>query len=514
MSLNEQDNSIVFDFLKDFNNNESEEPVFIESEKNLIRLFELTLNPGKTVLFRRVPDRGLVMVYSSGFGSNEISELMAVLSSDSDKFPSNFINEYNISGMSTSYLINFSSIDKDYCVVIGFDNKPAETAKEIIARLIESFSVNMPISNPMNDFKEQFNELILQNMISGIIVVNKSGEIVFINRSAEMILGYKSGEIKNVHCSKIFREIEDEKNWLTFALMTGSISSREKIHMIRKDNIEIAVGGTTSLLKNKNDEIVGVIGIFREFEEFQRTEDRRKDLNKISLLAKLSASIAHEIRNPLAGISATAQVLASRLADDDRKKRFVMVILEEIDRINKVIKELLVFSSPTKSSFLRSNVNKVIEQAIDLVHKKLQRHEIEISKEYDSTLSDIFCDENQLKQAVVNIMLNSINAMPEGGFLNIITDKFSNDSKSWVRITIKDTGPGIPKEVIKDLFLPFSSSKTYGLGLGLTITKSIIQSHKGRIEAVNLPQGGAQFVILLPVEMDAIEEEQTYLPFD
>jgi|GEM_PF-1752546 len=515
MNFNEQDNSAVFDFLKDFNDSDSKENYLADPVKNLVRLFELTLNPEKIAVFCRIGAQDTELLHNSGFSVTEISGFTRCEYINSNEVQPSMTHEIKISGLADSFGINtFDAANNRYSFILGFNKKLTSTEKETALKLVESFSLNLHVNSPIYELREQFNELILQNMISAIVVINKSGHIVFINRSAEMILGYKSGELKNVHCSKIFREIEDDKNWLTFALSTGTVSSREKIHVIRKDNIEIAVGGSTSLLKSKKGEVVGAIGIFREFEDFQRTENKRKDLNKVSLLAKLSASIAHEIRNPLAGISATAQVLASRLADDDRKKRFVMVILEEIDRINKVIKELLVFSSPTKSSFLRSNINKLIEQAIDLVHKKLQRHGIDIVREYDSELPDVYCDENQIKQAVVNIMLNSINVMPEGGLLCVTTDRYFTDSRNWIRIIVKDTGPGIPKEVIKDLFLPFSSSKTYGLGLGLTITKSIIHSHKGKIEAVNLPQKGAQFVILLPTDADIIEDEQAIFPFE
>ena len=515
---NLQNDEVVFDFIAHLKNIERVDEDVSVLEQNLINALTLSLGIKKMIYFRRIPHKNISLRHQFGFTPSEKTffiDFFNELEFDYFKESDLKIKSLDDLGTKSTYLISSFVENEVYAVVMVTSTEPSSVKHDIAKSLMESLHLILHEYNVnIHGLATQFSDLVLQQIVSGIVVIDDQERVVFINRAAEMILGYRLDDIKSVHCSKIFRESDGEKNWLTLTLTTGHLSSRKKIFMLRSDGIEIAVGGTTSLLRNEKNDVIGVVGIFRQFEDFQKDQNRKKDLNKISTLAKLSGSIAHEIRNPLAGISATAQVLASKLDEDDRKRRFVTVILDEIDRINRIIKELLNFATPSQTSFLKSNINKILESALDLLHKKIQKQNIEIVREYDRDLPDIYCDEGQIKQAVLNVMLNSVSAMPEEGILYVATEIETKNDEDWVKITVKDTGKGFPQEVLKEIFAPFTSTKTQGLGLGLTITKSIISSHYGKIEAENLSDSGAQVVVLLPTNLQHDYNEQMILSLD
>ncbi len=481
-------------------------------EDNMIKILKNSFSLTKIVYYEFLDDRVLPK-FQSGFDIAQLDFMEDLLSKESLSDYKDKIVLWGKGGLKDTYLVTFEMKDRWYAIVMVLRQALSSAKSDLLYSVIDSLKMYFD-KTEAKPITHQFSESVLQNIVSGIIVIDKDENIIFLNHAAEIILGYKESDLMDVSSNELFREIDGENNWLTFTLKTGCLSSRKKIHMVRADGIEVAVAGTTSLLRADNDEIIGVVGIFRQFDDFKTAEDGRKDLNKISMLSRFSASIAHEIRNPLAGISATAQVLATKFDADDRKQKFIKVILEEIDRINRIIKELISFARPSKSCFLKSNVNKIVESALDLLYKKIQKQGVDIVRDYDRDMSDIICDENQIKQAIINIMLNSINAMPDGGLLTVSTEKALNDNDDMVKIVISDTGSGIPQNVLNELFTPFTSTKTQGLGLGLTITKSIIKTHNGKIKASNLPEKGAVVTILIPDRADQAIEQQTYLDFD
>lgn len=502
---------IAFDFLQNLGQSSVVSKEISPFEDSMISILKNSFSMSKIVYYESDCDRNVFLKLQNGFDIAQLNFMEELLREESLHDYSDKIMLWRRGGLKNTYLVTFEMKGCWYAVIMVLRQPLSSAKKDVLRSVVDSLKMYFDESD-VKGISHQFSESVLQNIVSGIIVIDKSENIIFLNHAAEMILGYKDGDLNGLSCDTVFREIDMENNWLAFTLKTGCLSSRQKIYMVRKDGIEVAVGGTTSLLRGDNDEIIGVVGIFRQFEDFKTAEDSRKDLNKISMLSRFSASIAHEIRNPLAGISATAQVLATKFDVDDRKQKFISVILEEIDRINRIIKELISFARPSKSCFLKSNVNKIAEGALDLLYKKIQKQGIDVVREYDRDMSDIICDESQIKQAIINIMLNSINAMPDGGLLTVSTEKAGNDN--MIKIVISDTGTGIPEDVLNELFTPFISTKTQGLGLGLTITKSIVKTHNGKIKASNLPEKGAVVTVLIPDKSDQDIEQQTYLCFD
>ncbi|MCB1196188.1 PAS domain S-box protein [bacterium] len=509
------ENEIIFDFFSRYETSLFVAEPLHPQELSLIEVLEKGLAIEKIAFFSQAGLPSARVVYNAGFGTQEVIFLKDSLSTLMVHPQESGIRVLEHFACENTYITCFVCKSEQYCCLFKVRKRLAPEKYVLGDAIFRSLAISMENRQTVvGTVTQQFYQLILDNIVSGIIVIDDHEVIVFLNRAAEIILGYRLNEVKNQHCSILFNRPPDEKNWLTMTSSTGALSSRKKVFVKRKDGFEVAIGGSTSLLKGQDGTIIGVIGIFREFSDFEKTENSQKDLNKMSLLAKFSSSIAHEIRNPLAGISATAQVLASKLDIDDRKRKYVSVILEEIDRINRIIKELLSFASPSRTAFLTSNINKILESCLNLLYKKIQKNRITVVCEYDRELPDILCDENQLKQAFANIMMNSVDAMPDGGVLTISTDMVIERDTSFVKIAFIDTGAGIPDAVLQDLFTPFSSTKTNGLGLGLTITRNILKQHQALIKADNLPGGGAQFEVMVPQNVGDRTDEQIYLPLE
>lgn len=239
--------------------------------------------------------------------------------------------------------------------------------------------------------------------------------------------------------------------------------------------------------------------IFTETLENDGVDDYVTQIDKMATLGQLAASVAHEIRNPLAGISTTAQVLKGKL--DVSLREFIDVILSEITRLDNIVRELLDFARPKKTYMTDSNLVEVLQKVFVLIGGKIVKARVKIIRQYET--DDIFlvsADCEQMMQAFMNIILNAVAATQPGGSLTVA---FSQDDAN-VKIEFTDTGGGIPTHLADNLFKPFFTTKAKGVGLGLTVTKNIVEKHQGKIWFKSEPNIGTTFYITLPKNKKAV----------
>jgi len=217
---------------------------------------------------------------------------------------------------------------------------------------------------------------------------------------------------------------------------------------------------------------------------------------KLASIGQLAAGVAHEINNPLGTIMIYAHLLLKNFDKDDPKREDVELIISEANRAKEIVQGLLSFARETKLKPGPVNVNDLLEDVLGLVINQSLFHNIKIEKKIDDTLPTIVADETKLKQVFLNIILNAAQAMEGSGRLIITTTK----DKKYIKIRIQDTGPGIPPEVIANLFSPFFTTKEKGTGLGLAISYGIIERHKGKIDVETELGKGTIFTINLPLE--------------
>jgi signal transduction histidine kinase len=224
--------------------------------------------------------------------------------------------------------------------------------------------------------------------------------------------------------------------------------------------------------------------------------DEKLEREKALLLEKMAPVLAHEIRNPLGSIKGAAQVLRSEVGDEDQKK-LLDVITEEVNRLNRVVSQFLDYARPHAAELRPRPVNAVIEKAMALIEADPRAARTHVQLELHPHLPPVPMDQEQIHQVILNIALNAVEAMPEGGILTIRTSRIESDTGDAVGISIRDTGRGIPREAIRQIFTPFYTTKERGVGLGLAVCQRIIRNHGGSIRVKSIPGLGTIFYIRL-----------------
>ena len=230
--------------------------------------------------------------------------------------------------------------------------------------------------------------------------------------------------------------------------------------------------------------------------DLRRTEDQLIRSEKLAALGQLAAGIAHEIRNPLTSINILIHSLTENLPSGDTHREDLRVIEEEIHRINEIVDQFLRFARPAPPLLEKTDVIPIFEETLQLLRPQMEKHRISVQKEFRS-LPAITIDKEQMKQVILNVLMNAIQAMPEGGELGL-TGKVSEDGQG-IQLSVHDSGIGIPPEDINKLFDPFFSKKEGGIGLGLSIAHRIIDQHHGKIEVESNPGKGTLFSLWLPI---------------
>jgi two-component system sensor histidine kinase HydH len=232
------------------------------------------------------------------------------------------------------------------------------------------------------------------------------------------------------------------------------------------------------------------------YQKLKNTFEQLKKADRLASLGRLSSGIAHEIRNPLASIKGSFEILESEIPPDSKKYEFVKIIKEEIVRLNAIVESFLKFARPPKPSRQPTSLNELIESILLLTNKQAQKCSIEIRKNLDPELPMIQVDPNQIRQVIMNVVLNGLESMPEGGTLEITSGRGTSGRGAVVEIS--DSGIGIGREELDHIFDPFFTTKTQGTGLGLAISYQLVQNHGGTIKAARNERSGLTFSVELP----------------
>ena len=263
--------------------------------------------------------------------------------------------------------------------------------------------------------------------------------------------------------------------------LTGFLAQRERQQKLRYQKTAETLEESYRKLREQADQII-------EIEQQLRRADR------LSALGELSAGMAHEIRNPLGSIKGTAEILRDGVSADDPKLEFAEILIKEVDRLNRVLEDFLRFARPAPVEQGRFSPNKIVADVLDLTRQQAMRNQVEVEVALDDDI-EIHGLGEQVKQALLNLVLNALQAMPEGGKLNISTKILEHE----IMIRVQDNGPGIAREDQERIFNPFVTTRDSGTGLGLAITQRIVHGHEGHIELQSQPGEGASFTIYLPL---------------
>lgn len=351
---------------------------------------------------------------------------------------------------------------------------------------------------------------LINSSVDAVIASDLTGRILVFNEAARQITGYSEEEafnqidIRDIYTGDGARDIMRKLRSEDFG-GKGKLKSLE-VNLLHKDGTSIPISLSAAVVY-EGDREVSTVGFFYDLREkkameaeLDKTRVQLLQAEKMASIGKLAAGVAHQLNNPLSGITLFAHILTEEYELEDAARSDVQRILNNAERCRDTVKELLKFARQTAYEIKPSNINETLQRTLFLLENQALFQNVKIEKNLSPDLPPVPADIQQLGHVFMNLILNAADAMNGHGRITVTTG-LSQDHKSAV-VEISDTGPGINQEALAHLFEPFFTTKEEGkgTGLGLSVAYGVIENHGGKIAARNLPEGGACFTIELPLQ--------------
>jgi len=355
------------------------------------------------------------------------------------------------------------------------------------------------------DQLEILKDSIINSITSGLIALDARARVILFNPAAEEMFARKSSLCLGKSIHDVLPDIAASlsRHETTSELtLRGGVPFAD-IPYERPGQKPVHLRLSLSPLRFGPDLEQGHILVFQDMTSIKKIEEKMKKVEGLALIGELAAGIAHEIRNPMASISGSIQMIKGRLDGDDINTRLMEIVLREIKRLNELVNDFLLFARPKKAKLKSFDLSDLILESLELFQNS--RHwkaKVQVSPEISDHLT-LVSDPELVKQILWNLFVNAFEAMPTGGSLQIKAARENgqgnaSDDREWVRIVVRDTGKGFDESAMSHLFTPFFTTKEEGSGLGLAIVKRVVDTLHGEAYGENHPEGGAQVTILLP----------------
>lgn len=341
-----------------------------------------------------------------------------------------------------------------------------------------------------------FSDTVVENMPMGLLVIDPDGRIASFNQTAEAVLQLSSHEV----LEKKANEILPKQLWsLIDELETKKGIIEKEIDCPLEEGKMTPLDVSVSLLEGDDGTFLGDVILFRDLTEVQNLKREIERNRRLASLGRLAAGIAHEIRNPLSSIKGFATYFRERYKGIPEDQKIAEIMVQEVERLNRVIGQLLEFARPVKIDKKPTSMHTVIQHSLKMIQRQAQEKNINISTNLSPEIKNVSVDADRINQVLLNLYLNSIEAMEHGGALSV--ELSWDENSQTARIAVSDTGAGIKKEDIVHIFDPYFTTKQSGTGLGLAIVHKSIESHKGEVRVESEPGKGTTVTILLPLDM-------------
>ena len=339
-------------------------------------------------------------------------------------------------------------------------------------------------------------ERIVESIRSGVITTDLQGHIFTFNAAAEEITGYKISDVRGHDASIFFgdmtRQIADSMN----AAATGKVSPRFQADCLTPNGLALRLGFSIAPLAGKSGETSGMVITFQDLTDIRALEETSRRQDRMAAVGRLAASIAHEIRNPLAAMRGSIQMLRSEMEGDTEQTQLMEIILRESDRLNRIVADYLNYARPRPAELKNVDIRAVVADTFKLLRNSAElSHDHVLEEDLPVRPAIVSGDPEQLKQVCWNIARNALKAMPDGGTFSVVLSQVEGNR---LRLSFSDTGCGMSPEQVERLFEPFTST-TGGTGLGLSIVYQIIRDHSGTINLRSRQGEGTTITIELPV---------------
>jgi two-component system, NtrC family, sensor histidine kinase PilS len=342
----------------------------------------------------------------------------------------------------------------------------------------------------------ELHERIVESIRSGVITTDLERRVFTINRAAEEMTGYSAEDLRGEDVSILFGDISGRIEESLRAAAAGQPSPRFEADCLTSEGFRVRLGYSISPLSSEGGETTGLVVTFQDLTDVRAMEETSRRQERLSAVGRVAAGIAHEIRNPLAAMRGSIQVLRSELDADPAQAELMEIVLRESDRLNRIITDFLTYARPRQVALVETDLREPLRETFALL-----RHSPEILAGH-ALVEDLpaeplvaLADAEGVKQVFWNLARNALRAMPEGGTLRA---EMRRAGSGTIRITFEDTGRGMSPAQVERLFEPFTSSATGGTGLGLSIVYQIVRDHGGTINVRSREGHGTTIAIELP----------------
>jgi PAS domain S-box-containing protein len=336
---------------------------------------------------------------------------------------------------------------------------------------------------------------VLESMNSAAVMVDTQARILIFNAAAEKMFGIPAQTAIGAAYEELFGEMAETHLPLMRTLKQAEPASDQERYWKVGDSYK-PIGYTTSVVRDPHGEILGAVEVANDLTELKRMQQRMQHAQTLAAMGEMAATVAHEIRNPLAGIGGFAGLLERDLDVDDPRRALVRKIVQGVSSLNKIVSNLLVYTRPMEVNLHRVEFTQWMDEILRYAEVEIAKDDkpIQIVRDWAFDKLVIRLDPEKFQQVFLNLIFNAIQAMPGKGVLTVHAHV---DEEGWLRIAIRDTGMGIPKANLDKIFNPFFTTKEQGTGLGLAIVQRIVNLHGGTIEVRSEQGAGTEFEVRL-----------------
>jgi two-component system sensor histidine kinase PilS (NtrC family) len=383
-----------------------------------------------------------------------------------------------------------------------------------LAEELRRSSVKLKAKQYDLDQLELLHRNIIQSISTGLITLNDRLKITYVNPAAEVICGSGSDALEGRYIGDIFPQIVP---YLSLSVTgNGNLDGTHKqkgidVDFERQDGAKLHLGFSQSILREPGGDEMGLVLIFQDLTEFRHMQEQVRRMDRLAVAGELAAGIAHEIKNPLASLSGSIQMLRDEVEFGPMQQRLMDITMREAERLNALVNEFLLFSRPEKAVDRSVEVNEVIKDTLEMLKNSPElSRPIRIEKKLSNNVW-VHIDAQRLQQVIWNLVLNALQEMTNSGRLTIATAVRTNRSggeaqRKLAEISIADTGPGILPENQGKVFDPFFTTKDQGTGLGLTIVHRIVEDYGGEIFLESDGRSGTTFKLHFPLAEEESRE--------
>jgi two-component system sensor histidine kinase PilS (NtrC family) len=352
---------------------------------------------------------------------------------------------------------------------------------------------------------------IVESINSGLLTVDEENKITSFNRAAEDITGHNFSDVYGVNIDRVLPDLQEIGQSPGSGKKHDTMNPRFEISFKRKDGRILHLGFSKAVLKDVGGDSKGEIYVFQDLTKLKEMEEHVKLVDKLAAIGRFATGMAHEIRNPLASMSGSVQVLKDSLKLDSDNQRLMNIVLRETNRLDQLLSDFILFARPDDRRKESVELNNILDDTIQLFSYNPQYGDINVIKNLHGKIM-IEADPQQIKQVFWNLFINAAQSMDHKGALVVNTEIVHQDSLSkgvksrldtnsnefWSHIIVSDTGRGIPEKYTNKIFDPFFTTRDRGIGLGLAIVYRIIESYRGNISVKSQENKGTSFTIYLP----------------